>query len=278
MKQLRSISAMRSWRGFLSNRLVLVPTMGALHHGHAALIRRARKIAGSNGSVCVSIFVNPTQFGPNEDFSAYPRPLAKDLALCRAEGVDAVFLPKARDIYRSDASVSLQESTLSNTLCGRSRPGHFSGVLTIVAKLFFITLPTPAVFGEKDWQQLAIIRRMVRDLDIPVEIAGCPTVRETDFLAASSRNAYLTPVNRAQAPRIFAALKNASALSSIPAVIRSAQKSLAAIPGARIDYLEAVHAATLAPLRNRKSPGRLAVAVFLGKARLIDNIPLPVLP
>lgn len=268
---------MRGWRGFVSDRLVLVPTMGALHHGHAALIRRARKIAGKNGSICVSIFVNPTQFGPKEDFSAYPRPLAQDLALCRVEGVDAVFLPKASDMYLPDASVVLQESSLSRTLCGRSREGHFSGVLTVVAKLFLITLPTHAIFGEKDWQQLALIRRMVRDLNMPLEIAGCPTFREPDGLASSSRNAYLTPTERAAAPRIFSSLKNAASLRSIPASLRAARRALEAIPGARVEYIEAVDASTLAPLRNRNSPGRLAAAVYLGKARLIDNIPLPAL-
>lgn len=268
---------MRGWRSGVSDRLVFVPTMGALHHGHAALMRRARKLAGANGAVCVSIFVNPIQFGPKEDFSAYPRPLAKDLALCRSEGVDAVFLPKASDMYRPDASVVLQESSLSHALCGRSRPGHFSGVLTVVAKLFLITLPTHAVFGEKDWQQLAIIRRMVRDLDMPVEIIGCPTVRELDGLAASSRNAYLTPAERTAAPLIYSSLKKAASHRSIPAVLRAAQRAVSAIPGARIDYIEAVDASTLAPLRHRKSPGRLAAAVHLGKARLIDNIPLPAL-
>ena len=277
MRQLRSITAMRRWRADLSENVVVVPTMGALHHGHAALIRKARKIAGPTGSVCVTIFVNPTQFGPKEDFSAYPRPEAKDLALCGDEGVDAVFLPRVGEIYRPDASVTLQESALSNTLCGKSRPGHFSGVLTIVAKLLMITLPTHAVFGEKDWQQLALIRRMIRDLDIPVEIVGVPTVREKDGLAASSRNAYLTPAERANAPRLHEALKAAASLRTMPAVLRAASKAIASIPGTRIDYIEAVDASTLAPLRNRKTKGRLAAAVFLGKARLIDNIPLPVL-
>ena len=278
MKKISTIQGMRAWRSRLPDRMVLVPTMGALHHGHAALIQRARKIAGSNGSVCVSIFVNPTQFGPKEDFSAYPRPIAKDLALCRKLGVDAVFLPSTTSMYHSDASVSLQESSLSGTLCGRSRPGHFSGVLTVVAKLFLITLPTHAVFGEKDWQQLALIRRMVRDLDMPLTIEALPTVRESDGLAASSRNAYLTPTERSAAPRLYASLMEAAKLRTISATLRAASKSLAAIPGARIDYIEAVDATTLAPLHRRNSPGRLAAAIFLGKARLIDNIPLPVLP
>lgn len=278
MKKISTIQGMRAWRSCLPERMVLVPAMGALHHGHAALFQKARKIAGTKGSVCVSIFVNPTQFGPKEDFSAYPRPIAKDLALCRKLRVDAVFLPSTTSMYHADASVFLQESSLSETLCGRSRPGHFSGVLTVVAKLFLITLPTHAVFGEKDWQQLALIRRMVRDLDMPLTIEALPTVRESDGLAASSRNAYLTPTERSVAPRLYASLMEAAKLRTISATLRAASKSLAAIPGARIDYIEAVDATTLAPLRSRNSPGRLAAAIFLGKARLIDNIPLPVLP
>jgi pantoate--beta-alanine ligase len=252
--------------------------MGALHHGHATLIREARKIAGKNGAVVVSIFVNPTQFGPREDFSAYPRPLRKDLKICREAGADAVFHPSVEEMYPSVASISVDEKSLSATLCGRSRPGHFSGVCSVVAKLFHILAPTHAIFGEKDWQQLAIIRRMVRDLNFDLEILPCPTVRESDGLAASSRNAYLTPEERRLAPEIHDSLRAAATKPTPAKIVAEAQKRISKIPGSRIDYIEAVDAATLQPLRNRKSEGRLAAAVFLGKARLIDNIALPVIP
>jgi pantoate--beta-alanine ligase len=278
MKSLRTISALRKWRQGIDTNLVLVPTMGALHHGHEALIHHARKIAGQSGIVVVSIFVNPTQFGPKEDFNAYPRPLAKDLATCRKAGADAVFLPGVAEMYAADASVTVLESSLSKTLCGRSRPGHFGGVCTVVAKLFLAIQPTHAVFGEKDWQQLAIIHRMVRDLNFPIVIEPFPTVREADGLAASSRNAYLTPTERAVAPIIHTAMAEAAKFKSPQAIVKSCTAAISKIPGARIDYIEAVDASTLASLPNRKCAGRLAVAVFLGKARLIDNIPLSRIP
>jgi len=252
--------------------------MGALHAGHAALIRSSRKLAGRRGAVVVSIFVNPTQFGPMEDFSSYPRPFRNDLSICRESGADAVFAPSVEELYGGDASVTVDESLLSQALCGRSRPGHFRGVCTIVAKLFLIVQPTHAVFGEKDWQQLAILRRMVRDLNFPVEVIGHPTVRGADGLATSSRNAYLTAGERAVAPRIYEALRSAASKNAPAAVEAFARKALSAIPGARVDYVEAVDASSLLPLKNRKTPGRLAAAVFLGKARLIDNVAIPVLP
>ena len=278
MKSLKTIAAARRWRQGIDTKVVLVPTMGALHHGHEALICHARKIAGPTGIVVVSIFVNPTQFGPREDFNAYPRPLARDLATCRKAGADAVFLPGVAEMYAADASVTVLESSLSTALCGRSRPGHFGGVCTVVAKLFLAVQPTHAVFGEKDWQQLAIIRRMVRDLNFPIVIEPFATVRESDGLAASSRNAYLTLAERAFAPTIHTAMAEASKLKTPPAIVKSCMAAISKIPGARIDYVEAVDASTLASLLNRKSAGRLAVAVFLGKARLIDNIPLPRIP
>ena len=278
MKCLKTIASAWRWRKQIDAKVVLVPTMGALHHGHEALVRHARKVAGPKGAVVVSIFVNPTQFGPQEDFNAYPRPLAKDLAACKGAGANAVFLPGVEDMYSTDASVTVGESTLSSTLCGRSRPGHFGGVCTVVAKLFLAIQPTHAVFGEKDWQQLAIIRRMVRDLNFPITIEPFPTVRELDGLAASSRNAYLTPTERALAPSIHAAMEKAALLKNPSAIMKSCAAAICKIPGARIDYIEAVDASTLAPLKNRKTAGRLAVAVFLGKARLIDNIPLPRIP
>lgn len=278
MKVAKSIAVLRAWRKSKSGPVVLVPTMGALHAGHAALIRSARKQAGTHGSVVVSIFVNPTQFGPKEDFASYLRPFRRDLSISRAAGADAVFAPSVEEMYSGDSSVAVEESNLSQSLCGRSRPGHFRGVCTVVAKLFLIVQPTHAVFGEKDWQQFAILRRMVRDLDFPVKMIGRPTVREPDGLATSSRNARLTAAERLLAPRIHAALQAAALKKSPAAVEAGAKKSLSAIPGARLDYVEAVDALTLEPLKSRKSPGRLACAVFLGKARLIDNIALPSLP
>lgn len=246
--------------------------MGALHEGHASLIRRARRVAGAGGSVVVSIFVNPTQFGPAEDLSAYPRPLGDDLRLCAHLGVDLVFAPLAKEMYAPDASVVVEENRLSLPLCGQSRPGHFSGVCTIVAKLFNLFLPQAAVFGEKDWQQLAVIRRMVRDLNFPVRIVAQATSRESDGLARSSRNVYLTAGEREAAPQIYAALKRASGQKGSAAAAEArARKALAKIPGVRIDYLKAIDAATLGPPRPGH-PARLAAAVYLGRTRLIDNV------
>jgi len=274
MKYLQMIDAVRRWRAGCHGKVVFVPTMGALHHGHETLIRHARRIAGKGGAVVVSIFVNPIQFGPQEDFSAYPRPIESDLDVCRRAGANAVFNPSPEEMYAGGRSVFVDEDSLSTTLCGRSRAGHFRGVCTVVAKFFLIVGPTHAVFGEKDWQQLAIIRRMVGDLNFPIKIIGSPTVREKDGLAASSRNVYLTPAERALAPKIHAALVAASHLKSPESILRSAVREISKIPGARIDYVEVVDAATLQPLKTRATEGRLASAVFLGKARLIDNIAL----
>jgi len=251
--------------------------MGALHHGHAALIRRARRLAGSRGKVVVTIFVNPRQFGPLEDFASYPRPLARDLTLCAENGANVVFHPSAEAMYCGEASVWVDEGVLSQTLCGKSRAGHFRGVCTVVAKLFLLAQPSDAVFGEKDWQQLAILRRMVQDLNFSVRVLGHPTVREADGLATSSRNAYLTAGERRDAARIFQELQAAASRPGRPdQVTRVASTGIAKIPGARIDYVEAVDVATLEPLKNRTTSGRLAAAVYLGRSRLIDNVPLPV--
>ena len=186
--------------------IVLVPTMGALHDGHATLVREARKLAGRGGTVVVSIFVNPTQFGPGEDFEDYPRDLEADRATCAQSGADVIFHPTPADMYAGDASIEVNESRLSKLLCGASRPGHFAGVCTVVAKLFNLVRPDIAVFGKKDYQQLAIIRRLVRDLNMGVEVHGVETVREDDGLAMSSRNLYLDEEQRAQAPAIRRAL------------------------------------------------------------------------
>jgi pantoate--beta-alanine ligase len=255
--------------------LLLVPTMGALHDGHAALIRSARKLAGKRGEVVVSIFVNPIQFGPAEDYSKYPQSLGHDLEICRRSGADLVFNPRVDQMYHEDRSVFVDESSLSRSLCGAARPGHFRGVCTVVAKLFLITRPNAAVFGEKDWQQLAIIRRMVRDLNFSIRIVGHPTVRERDGLAMSSRNRYLTPEERTVAPGIYAALRAAAAGGRVADILRTGRRMIGEIPGVRIDYLELVDAETIEPVKELRRPMRLAVAVFLGKARLIDNIPVP---
>lgn len=249
--------------------------MGALHHGHAALIRRARQLAGRQGAVVVSIFVNPTQFGPKEDFSKYPRPWRQDLAVCREAGADLVFHPSVEEMYAPDASILVDETRLSPGLCGESRPGHFRGVCTVVSKLFLIVQPDIAVFGEKDWQQLAVIRRLVRDLNFTVRIVGHPTVRETDGLATSSRNAYLTPEQRAVAPGIHAALRAAATRRTPAEVVRTAEREITRIPGARIDYVRLVDAETLEPVRRLDRETTLAAAVFLGRARLIDNVQIP---
>jgi len=249
--------------------------MGALHRGHLALIDKARRLAGRNGTVVVSIFVNPTQFGPKEDFSKYPRPWQKDLAVCRDGGVDLVFAPAVEEMYAKDHSVYVDESSLSRHLCGASRPGHFRGVCSVVAQLFLILQPDAAVFGEKDWQQLAIIRRMVRDLKFPVRIVGHPTIREADGLAVSSRNAFLLPAERAVAPAIQDALRRAARGATRAAILKEGRRLIGKIPGARLDYLELVDAETLEPAGSLVRPMRLAVAVFLGAPRLIDNIAVP---
>lgn len=259
--------------------LVLVPTMGALHAGHRALVRRAREIAGSTGTVAVSIFVNPIQFDRAGDLAAYPKPLADDLAACEAEGADLVFTPETGSMYHPDRSVTVTESSLSKNLCGATRPGHFDGVCTVVLKLFLLSGATAAVFGEKDFQQLAVIRRMVRDLDVPVEIIGHPTIRESDGLAMSSRNVRLLPEHRADAPRIRRALQAAQGLLQFgerdgAKFLDAARSHIEASPFAKIDYLELVDAETLERIGTIKRPGVLATAVFYGEVRLIDHLTL----
>ena len=255
-------------------RIGFVPTMGNLHDGHLSLVRIAKK---HSDVVVVSIFVNPTQFGPNEDFAAYPRTFAADRALCEAEGVDLVFYPSVPDMYPAGASVSVTENALSRTLCGAARPGHFDGVCTVVAKLFNIVLPHVAVFGEKDGQQLRVIRRMVRDLRFPVEIVSGPTARESDGLARSSRNQYLTPEQRPQAVCLRRALDEAERLFAAgerdPRKLVAAMRAVVArAPAAKIDYVEIVDDETLQPLAGPIArPALAALAVWVGKPRLIDN-------
>ena len=258
-------------------RIAVVPTMGALHEGHLALIRAARAKADV---VILTIFVNPTQFGPNEDLSRYPRDEAGDIAKARSAGIDLAFCPDASAMYRPGSQTYLEVRELQKPLCGASRPGHFAGVATVVAKLFHITKPHLAVFGEKDYQQLAIIRRMVRDLDFDVEIAGVPIVREPDGLALSSRNVYLSADQRAAALSLSAGLAAAqrafaSGERTAAALIAAARAPIDAAAQARtdlrIDYLELRDAHELTPLDTLAGPAVLALAVFVGTTRLIDN-------
>jgi pantoate--beta-alanine ligase len=253
---------------------VLVATMGALHKAHGELIRVARDEAGKNGEVVVSIFVNPLQFEPGSDYERYPRLEKEDEEFCRKLGVDLLFRPSAPEMYPDNRSVFVEENSLSNVLEGKSRPGHFRGVCTVVAKLFNILQPDSAVFGEKDFQQLAVIRRMVRDLNYKIDIIALPTVREEDGLACSSRNAYLNAEERKQAAVLRKALLAAkdSGKKSANETVDLARKIISEVSLARIDYVELVDAETLQPIEFVKPNSLLAVAVFFGKTRLIDNI------
>jgi pantoate--beta-alanine ligase len=251
--------------------------MGALHDGHASLIRRARRAVGRGGTVIVSIFVNPAQFGPTEDLSRYPRPFADDRRLCASLGVDAVFHPSASEMYRGDFSTWVQESSVSTGLCGASRPVHFRGVCTVVLKLFTIVRPDVAVFGLKDFQQCRVVARMVRDLDLPVRLVFAPTVRERDGLALSSRNAYLSREQRSEAPTLRRALLAARAafLKGERSAARLTQTAQRQISGkARVEYIEVVDAASLAPVRTPRAGDTMALAAYFGRTRLIDNIQL----
>ncbi len=279
MKILRSPTATLAACVSAPRPLVLVPTMGALHEGHAALIRKARSIAGATGTVVVSIFVNPIQFGPKEDLSRYPRPFARDKALCKMEGVDLLFAPTPEGMYPRDFSTWVDESSVSVGLCGGARPGHFRGVCTVVLKLFQICQPTHAVFGRKDFQQCAVVSRMVRDLNMPVSLVFEETVRERDGLALSSRNAYLSNEERAQAVVLHLALQEArtaarGGVRSTAELRHILEARIATAPLARTDYLALVDGKTLQPPET-VTPGCVAaVAVFFGKTRLIDNLRL----
>ncbi|MCI7699361.1 MAG: pantoate--beta-alanine ligase [Akkermansia sp.] len=260
----------------VGKRRVLVPTMGALHEGHAALLRQARELAGPEGTVVASVFLNPVQFNNAGDLATYPRTPQEDAELCRACGVDVVFMPTPGVMYCADRSMVVEETHLSTVLCGASRPGHFAGVCLVVDKLFNLVQPTDAIFGKKDYQQLAILRRMVRDLDIPVVLHGAEIVRGEDGLALSSRNALLTPEHRSAAPTIRRALVAAKAAYEAgeePAkVCADVRAALEPIPGVEVDYIEATDAETLHEITDTKRLVLLAVAAWFGKVRLIDNI------
>ncbi|MCD6352541.1 MAG: pantoate--beta-alanine ligase [Armatimonadetes bacterium] len=254
-----------------------VPTMGALHEGHLSLVRTS---LAENDITVLSIFVNPTQFGPQEDLDKYPRQLEQDLAQAEELGVDVVFAPTAHDMYAEDYCTWVEVEKLTEGLCGRYRPGHFRGVTTVVTKLFNIVQPDRAYFGEKDYQQLAVIRRMVRDLNMPIEIRAHPTVREPDGLAMSSRNLLLTPEHRAVAPALYQALRKAAEAVRAGASGKEAEAivraELAHVPEFKLQYVEAVDPVSLEPKGDQGGTMVLAAAAFLGDVRLIDNIPIEV--
>ncbi len=275
LKETQSIiECCSQWRAE-GQRIALVPTMGYYHDGHEALMRHARTLGQK---LVVTLFVNPTQFAPGEDLAAYPRDFERDAAIAKSLGVDALFVPEVADMYPPESATIISVPELSRGLCGITRPTHFQGVCTVVMKLFMLTQAHVAVFGQKDWQQLAIIRRMVQDLNVPIEIVGHDIVREADGLAMSSRNVYLTPEERAQAPEIRKALlfakemvaqgeKNVALLQQM-VLSRWAEN----LPLGRLDYLSVVDAASLTPQEIVGEASLMACAVRMGKARLIDNI------
>jgi pantoate--beta-alanine ligase len=257
-------------------RLGLVPTMGALHAGHLSLVRAAK---AKCDVVAASIFVNPTQFGPNEDFSKYPRTFEHDCDFLKKEGVDLLFAPPVEEMYPTGAATYVLVEGLSDKLCGKSRPGHFRGVTTIVSKLFNIVEPDAAFFGQKDAAQVAIIRRMVHDLNMPVEIVACPIVRELDGLAMSSRNAYLDPQQRKAALVLSRALQQIQSIFTQGerdafALIKAGKSIFAEEPSVKMDYLEIVDPENLRPVEKIHAPALIAVAAYLGTTRLIDNLVL----
>ena len=257
-------------------RLGFVPTMGALHEGHLSLVRAAKTRCDV---VAASIFVNPTQFGPNEDFSKYPRSFERDRELLENEGVELLFAPSVEEMYPGDAVTFVTVEGLSERLCGKSRPGHFRGVTTVVAKLFHITEPDLAFFGQKDAAQVAIVRRMARDLSLGVEIVVCPIVREADGLAMSSRNAYLNPQERKSALVLSRSLAQVKKLFEqgerrTAKLAAAGRQIFAEEPSVRLDYIEIVSPETLEPVEHITDPALVAVAAFVGGTRLIDNIVL----
>jgi pantoate--beta-alanine ligase len=278
MEILRTVAELRQWsreeRNDGGNTIGLVPTMGALHAGHASLIRAAVR---SVGFVAVSIFVNPTQFGPNEDYAVYPRAFDADCAIAKAEGADVIFAPTVEELYPAGAATFVEVEGLSNRLDGASRPGHFRGVSTVVAKLMIASEADRAFFGQKDAAQVSVLRRMVSDLRLATEIVVCPIVRELDGLALSSRNMYLSGAERTQALTLSRIIGQAEARSAAgerraSALIEAARKSFAAEPEIRVDYIELVNWATLEPVEIAVPGSLFAVAAWVGTTRLIDNV------
>ncbi|RJR40201.1 MAG: pantoate--beta-alanine ligase [Deltaproteobacteria bacterium] len=262
----------RAWRG-QGKRIALVPTMGYFHDGHLSLMRYGREAADK---LVVSLFVNPAQFGPNEDLARYPRDLERDAGMAREVGVDVLFTPPAEAMYPPGYQTYVSVEELSRPLCGASRPGHFKGVATVVLKLLNQVQPDTAIFGEKDYQQLQVIRRLAADLDVPVEIVGRPIVREADGLAMSSRNTYLSPEERASALCLFRAIRAArelvlSGARSRESVLEAVRGIITATPHTDIDYISLVHPDTLREVDTIDPEARLALAVRVGKTRLIDN-------
>ena len=276
MEVVRTIAELRQhtsrWR-IAGQTIGLIPTMGALHNGHLSLIKLAQ---GKCDRVIATIFVNPRQFLPNEDFDEYPRNEESDIQKLIEMGVDLLFAPKAPEMYQPDASTTVVISKLTDCLCATSRPGFFDGVGTVVTKLLIQALPDLAIFGEKDYQQLLVIKRLTRDLDIPVEIIGAPTIREADGLAVSSRNVYLSQTNRETASKVFEILKKtATAIAlrnDVLAACKEARKELILAGLSEIDYFEARHSETLELIQNFENNGRLFAAVWLGSTRLLDNL------
>ncbi len=276
MRVVRKISAMQNLARKLrqEGRLGFVPTMGALHEGHLELVRVAKRRCKR---VVVSVFVNPIQFGPKEDYRTYPRDFKRDKLLLARLGVDVLFYPDVKEMYPEGYSTYVEVEGLTEHLCGRSRPGHFRGVTTVVAKLFNIVLPDVAVFGQKDAQQAFVIKRMVRDLNFPVDVVIVPTVREPDGLAMSSRNVYLNEEERRQAPVLYQALRRAEEMikagkRDARQVKQAMRRFIRSAPLARIDYVEIVDTDRLQPVKTIKGEVLVAVAVYFGRARLIDNL------
>ncbi|HXY39280.1 MAG TPA: pantoate--beta-alanine ligase [Vicinamibacteria bacterium] len=274
MRTFTTIAGFREWRRSAAGTLGLVPTMGALHAGHLSLLAAALR---ENERVAATLFVNPTQFGPAEDFARYPRDLARDQALLEGQGCDALFAPTVEEMYPAGSETTVDVGSVARPLEGERRPGHFRGVATVVLKLLQIATPDRAYFGEKDAQQLAVIRRLVEDLDVRVEIRGCPIVREADGLALGSRNAYLSPEDRRAATVLFRALEAAEALwrggeRRSEALRCAMEQAIAKEPRARLDYAAVADPRTYQPLLTAADrPARLLLAVFFGRTRLIDN-------
>ena len=277
MQEIRKIKEMRSFSQRVKafgKTIGFVPTMGALHEGHLSLVTEARR---KSGVVVVSIFVNPIQFGPKEDYTHYPRNLARDKKLLKEVGTDVIFVPEVEEMFPEGFKTYVEVEALSKVMCGKSRPTHFKGVTTVVAKLFNIVLPDYAFFGEKDYQQQVIIKQMVKDLNFPVEIITLPTVREFDGLAMSSRNAYLSEKERKIAPILYQALTLAKeeikkGVRDPQRVIRKMRTLIAQEPAVRLDYITLVHPETLEELKVIRGRVLIALAAYLGKARLIDNL------